>query len=80
MVENPPGIGADGLHVAVKLLQGEKIRPDALSNDNTLFVKPKLVITNDTRAEWVEKTKDLKDNDYINTVLTPEQVEEMYFE
>ncbi len=80
MVENPPGIGADGLHVAVKLLQGGKIRPDALSNGNTLFVKPNLVITNDTRDQWVEKTKDLQEQDYINSVLTPQEVQERYFQ
>ncbi len=39
-VVNPPGAGASGLRIAVQLLQGKKLKSDALQGDshNTLFV------------------------------------------
>lgn len=74
MVENPPGVGPNGLQIAVNLLQGKKLKPSVLVGGNTIMIKPTLVITNETRDEWVEKTKDLSDNDYIDHVMTPEEI------
>lgn len=74
MVENPPAVGAHGLMIAVRLLQGKKLDP-AKMEGNIVKVKQNLVITNEMRSEWIEKTKNMTDNDYIDSLMTDEQID-----
>lgn len=76
IVGDPPGIGADGLMVAVNLLQGRKFRAGILKaylldkdNLNAILLKPSLVITNDNMEEWYQKTKDEPDTYYLDEIL-----------
>ncbi len=49
-VVNPPGIGASGVRVAIELLRGAEVSPDALSGPygNTLYVPIPYAVTNET--------------------------------
>jgi ribose transport system substrate-binding protein len=86
IVENPPGIGVDTMWIAVKLLQGKKLKDSALSSDaadpnskNALLIKPSLVITNDNMEQYYEQYKDKPDTSYIDNVLTEQDID-AYFE
>ena len=78
MVENPPAVGAHGLMVAVRLLQGKKLDPAMLFQPNVIKFKQNLIVTNETRARLVEETKDLKDTDSIDSLMTEEQIDEYF--
>lgn len=60
-VVNPPGVGADGLRVAVELLSGTKIDPSALqgANKNTLFVSIPYIVDKTNFDAWYAVVKDL---------------------
>jgi ribose transport system substrate-binding protein len=77
MVENPPAVGAHGLMIAVRLLQGRELKSDVISN-NIVKVKQNLVIDNSMLDQWLEKTKDMKDTQYIDSLMTEEQIEAMF--
>ena len=85
IVENPPGIGADGLMMAVNLLQGKKFKEGVLVSDpsdkaskNAIMIKPTLVIKNDNMNEWYEKTKDKPDSYYIDSVLPQAEIDKLF--
>lgn len=78
-VVNPPGVGADGLRVAVELLMGTKIAPEALQgpNKNTLFKPIPYIVNADNFAAQYEAVKDLAASYTLDGVLTQEQVKEL---
>lgn len=85
IVGNPPGIGVDGLQVAVQLLQGKKFKDGTLTSDpmdpnnkNAILIKPTVVITNDNLNEWYEKTKDKSDSYYIDSILPQSTIDNMF--
>ncbi len=78
MVENPPAVGVHGLMIGVRLLGGQELDPAKLEDGNVIRLAQNLIITRDTRDEWVEKTAHLADNDYIDSVMTEEQVDEFF--
>ncbi|WP_338825065.1 hypothetical protein MHOCP_06280 [Moorella humiferrea] len=85
IVENPPGIGADGLMIAVNLLQGKKLKDGVLTSDpmdkenkNAIMIKPTVIITNENLKEWYEKTKDKPDTYYIDSVLPQEEIDKLF--
>ncbi|MCL4514749.1 MAG: substrate-binding domain-containing protein [Firmicutes bacterium] len=85
IVENPPGIGADGLQIVVRLLQGKKLKSGVLTSDpsdkgnkNAILIKPTLVITNANMEEWYEKTKDKPDTYYIDSVLSQKEIDKLF--
>lgn len=85
IVENPPGIGADGLMMAVNLLQGKKFKdgvlvsdPSDKANKNAVTIKPTLIITNDNMKEWYDKTKDKPDSYYIDSVLPQAEIDKLF--
>lgn len=85
IVENPPGIGADAMKIAVRLLQGKKLKDSALTSDagdpgnkNALMITPELIITNDNLEEYYQKYKDANDNSYIDNILTDEQIDQYF--
>jgi len=77
MVENPPAVGAHGLMIAVGLLQGKELKDDVMDG-NVIRIKQNLVISNATRTEWSEKTADAKNSEYIDSLMTVEQVNELF--
>jgi ribose transport system substrate-binding protein len=85
IVENPPGIGADGIQIVVRLLQGKKLKDGVLTfdasdkaNKNSILIKPQVVITNKNMNEWYEKTKDKPDTYYIDSVLSAAQIDKYF--
>lgn len=85
IVENPPGIGADALMIAVNMLQGKKLKDGVLTSDpsdkenkNAILLKPTLIITNDNLKEWYDKTKDKPDTYYIDSVLSQADIDKMF--
>lgn len=85
IVENPPGIGADGLMIAVRLLQGKELKDGVLEthpmdpdNKNNIFYQPRVVITRKNLEEWYLKTKDLPDTYFIDSVMPEDQVDKYF--
>jgi ribose transport system substrate-binding protein len=77
MVENPPAVGAHGLMIGVRLIQGKKLDPSRLSG-NVLKMKQNLIITNAMRAEWIAKTASMKDTEYIDSLMTDAQIDKLF--
>jgi len=79
MVENPPAVGAHGIMVAVRMLQGMELdsSKEEVTN-NTLRLKGNLIITDETRDEWIEKTEDWPSTRYIDTLMTDEEIDEFF--
>jgi len=77
MVENPPAVGAHGLMMAVRLLQGKELKNDVIEN-NIVNVKQNLVIDNSMLDEWLEKTKDMKDTESIDSLMSDAQVDLLF--
>ncbi|MCL1855016.1 MAG: substrate-binding domain-containing protein [Clostridia bacterium] len=71
VIENPPGIGATALKLAVRMAAGKEWAEDALE-DNVFFYKPSFIVTPDTLAEALEITKDMADTDQVSAYLTEE--------
>lgn len=85
IVENPPGIGADGLMITVNKLKGKAFKEGALvsdpsdkANKNSIILKPTLVITNENLKEWYDKTKDKPDTYYIDSVMSQENIDKLF--
>ncbi|MCJ7529455.1 MAG: ABC transporter substrate-binding protein [Anaerolineales bacterium] len=79
-VINPPGQGADGLKVALRLLQGEKIKADALkgANGNTLYVPLPGVVTK-YNFDIIHNTEADKTAWHtVDSILTDEQVDQWF--
>ncbi len=77
MVENPPAVGAHGLMIAVRLLQGKMLKDDVIEN-NIVKVKQNLVIDNSMLDTWLEKTKNMKDTESIDSLMTDAQVDLLF--
>jgi len=77
MVENPPAVGAHGLMAAVRLLQGKEFK-DGVVENNIVKIKQNLVIKNATLDEWLEKTRDMKDTESIDSLMSDAQVDALF--
>jgi ribose transport system substrate-binding protein len=71
IIENPPGIGATALKLAVRVASGWEFKPDALENGVYLY-KPNYIVTPDTLAKAIEDTKDMEDTDQVSAFITDE--------
>ena len=81
IVENPPGVGANGLLVGLQLLQGKRLKPGVATGPHkTILYKPKLVITAEDLADWHARVKGKPDSEMLDSVLTTEEVQTAYFE
>lgn len=76
VIENPPGIGASALKLAVRMAQGKEFKDDALKKDpnGTLvaYYTPVYTVTPATLKDAVEMWKDAADTDQMSTYLTDE--------
>ncbi|MDR1580399.1 MAG: substrate-binding domain-containing protein [Synergistaceae bacterium] len=71
IIENPPGIGATALKLAVRVASGWEFKDGVLENGSYLY-KPSYVVTPDTLAKAVEDTKDMADTDQVSAFITDE--------
>jgi ribose transport system substrate-binding protein len=78
-VVNPPGVGADGLRVAVELLSGTKIDPAALQgeNKNTLFVPiPYIVDKTNFEAQYAA-VKDVPASYVLDGMISQDEAKQL---
>jgi ribose transport system substrate-binding protein len=63
-VVNPPGVGADGIRVAVEILQGGTVDASQLSGEfgNTLYVPIPYTVSESNFAEIYDQVKDLPES------------------
>jgi hypothetical protein len=59
-------------------MQGKQLDPARLVKGNIIMVKQNLIIDKSMRDEWVEKTKNLKDNDYIDSIMSEQQIDAFF--
>lgn len=81
VIENPPGIGATALKMAVRMKAGwtwkEDVLVDGASGNKVYYYDPTLVVTQDgtegiSLAEALEMTKDMEDTDQVSAYVTEE--------
>ena len=74
-VVNPPGIGADGVRVAMELLMGAELNEDALTGPfgNTLYVPIPYVVDDSNFAEEYDKIADAPASYTLDGFITQEQ-------
>lgn len=75
VVENPPGIGATALAVAINLADGLKLKNDT----NELYYKPVWIMTYENQAEMLESIKDLPDSTSVSSYMSIEEAKAAYF-
>jgi ribose transport system substrate-binding protein len=74
---NPPGIGATALGIAVRLLQGKELQ-DGVLDGNTYYYPVKDHVKNDNFGEYYEKYKDEPDAYFIDEWLTEEELDALF--
>lgn len=74
VIENPPGIGATALKLAVRLASGWEWADDALEND-VYYYTPSYIVTPDTLDEAIADTADMEDTDQISAYITEEEAD-----
>ena len=79
VAENPPGIGATALAIAINVRQGGEINPDVLTGANAIYYAPQWVMTYDNMAERLEEIKDLPDSTSVSSYMSVEEAKEAYF-
>jgi hypothetical protein len=62
---------------AVRLLQGKEFK-DGVVENNIVKIKQNLVIKNATLDEWLEKTRDMKDTESIDSLMSDAQVDALF--
>lgn len=81
VVENPPGIGATALAIAINLSQGNELKDGITTGlkGNSIYYAPQWVMTYDNMAEKLADISDLPDSTSVSSYLTVEQAKEAYF-
>ena len=74
VIENPPGIGASALKLAVRMGQGKEFKDGILKKDDNgalvAYYAPSYTVTPDTLKEAIEQWKDAPDTEQMSTYLT----------
>lgn len=82
IIENPPGVGASALKIAIRMAQGKEFKDDALREDANgamvAYYTPTYMVTPETLDEAVEKWKDNEDTDQMSTYLTEEAADAFF--
>ena len=78
VVENPPGIGATALAVAINVRLGHTLDESKLV-DGAIYYAPQWIMTYDNMAEKLEETKDMPDSTSISSYLSVDEALESYF-
>ncbi len=79
VVENPPGIGATALNIALNLRQGSEINPDVLTDGNAIYYTPQWIMTYENMAEQLETIADLPDSTSVSSYLSVDEAKAAYF-
>jgi hypothetical protein len=82
VVENPPGIGATALAIAVNLRQGGKLKDGIASAGlmgNSIYYAPQWVMTYDNMKERLDSVKSLPDSTSVSYYMSVEQAKAAYF-
>jgi ribose transport system substrate-binding protein len=74
---NPPGIGATGLGIAVRLLAGKEFK-DGVLDGKTYYYPVKDHVTNDNFDTYYEKYKDEPDAYFIDEWLSEEDLDALF--
>lgn len=74
---NPPGIGATALGIAIRLLDGKEFK-DGVLDGNNYYYAVKDQVTNDNLDEYFTKYKDEPDAYFIDEWLTEEDVDALF--
>jgi ribose transport system substrate-binding protein len=74
-MNNPPGIGATALGIAVRLCNGYELKP--LEN-NTYYYPVRDILTNDNFEEYYEKHKDKPGAYFVDEWLTEDELDQLF--
>ncbi len=84
VVENPPGIGATALAVAINQRQGNTLKADVITKtadgNSVIYYAPQWIMTYDNMADKLQETANLPDSTSVSSYLTVAQAKEMYFQ
>jgi ribose transport system substrate-binding protein len=82
VVENPPGIGATALAIAVNLRQGGQLKDGIASaglKGNSIYYAPQWIMTYDNMAQRLDSVKNLPDSTSVSSYMSVEQAKAAYF-
>lgn len=79
IVENPPGIGATALAIALNVRQGNEIDPAKLTDGNAIYYAPQWIMTYENMGEKLESIASLPDSTSVSSYLTVEEAKASYF-
>lgn len=79
VAENPPGIGATALAVAINVRQGNELDTTKMHSANEIYYAPQWIMTYDNMAEKLEEIKDMPDTMSVSSYLTVEEAKAAYF-
>lgn len=75
VVENPPGIGATALAVAINLADGLELK----DGETDLYYKPSWIMTYENMADMLDSIKDLPDSTSVSSFMTPDEAKAAFF-
>lgn len=82
VVENPPGIGATALAIAVNLRQGRELKDGIASSGlmgNSIYYAPQWIMTYDNMQERLDSVKSLPDSTSVSSYMSVDQARSAYF-
>jgi ABC-type sugar transport system substrate-binding protein len=82
VVENPPGIGATSLAIAINLRQGGQLKDGIASaglRGNSIYYAPQWIMTYDNMAQRLDSVKDMPDSTSVSSYMSVEQAKAAYF-
>jgi ABC-type sugar transport system substrate-binding protein len=82
VVENPPGIGATALAIAVNLRQGGQLKDGIAASGlrgNSIYYAPQWIMTYDNMAQRLDSVKDMPDSTSVSSYMSLEQAKAAYF-
>ena len=79
VVENPPGIGATALAIALNIRQGHELDSSKLTGTNAIYYAPQWVMTYENMAERLQSISSLPDSTSVSSYLSVEEAKAAYF-
>ncbi|MCL1929493.1 MAG: substrate-binding domain-containing protein [Treponema sp.] len=82
VVENPPGIGATALAVAINLRQGHELKDGIAASGlkgNSIYYAPQWIMTYENMAQRVSEVSSLPDSTSISSYMSVDQARSAFF-
>ncbi|MEY8439634.1 substrate-binding domain-containing protein [Anaerotruncus colihominis] len=79
VTENPPGIGATALAVAINVRLGNELDESKMHSPTEIYYAPQWIMTYDNMAEKLDEVKDMPDSMSISSYLSVDQAKAAYF-